>query len=377
MGDRLKLFWLGVFVLTGIVIASWLLMFLKPSVGDGKLLLTVRFSNIDKISIGTRVTFGGKPVGEVKEIREIIDSRHGPADEYGNLFIYELVLKVDSSVQVFTYDEINFATSGLLGEKSIAIIPKSTPFGAPPAQEVTHDILYARSIDKLEATMHQVADVAKGIENTMEGISQFLTSNSEDIKHTFKSFSHAAEQADIFLGSANNMGFVEKATTAFSKMDTLISRAIEKDVIGSLHGVVSQVSSGEGTLGKLFYSDSFYLQLADMMCKIDMLISDINNYGFLFRYDRGWQRAHKARMAEMQRLSSCGFSECCNEKVMEINASMDRVCGLLNTLDCQGPSFEDTCFAQSFRELLSKVEAFQSSLKIYTEMLAGEYCQQK
>lgn len=305
MGEKFKLFWLGIFVLVGIVITSWLLLFLKPTAGDGKLLLTARFSNIDKVSIGTRVTFAGKPVGEVKEIREITNSRNGSSDEYGNLFIYELILRVDSSVQVFTYDEINFATSGLLGEKSIAIIPKSAPFGAPPPQEVTHDVLYARSIDKLEATLHQVADVAKGLENTMEGINQFLTVNADDFSSALKAFSNAAQEANTFLASANKTDFVgkttkaiESATTTFSKANVLFEDAIKKDLLGSFHGITSQLNSGEGTLGRLLYNEGFYIQLTDVMCRLNRLVEDINNFGLLFQYDRGWQRLHRERMLE-------------------------------------------------------------------------------
>jgi phospholipid/cholesterol/gamma-HCH transport system substrate-binding protein len=305
MGEKFKLFWLGVFVLVGIALISWLLLFLKPVTGNGELLLTVRFSNIEKVSIGTLVTFAGKPVGEVKEIREITNSRNGPSDEYGNLFIYELILRVDSSVQVFTYDEINFATAGLLGEKSIAIIPKSAPFGAPPPQEVTLEVLYARSIDKLEATLHQVTDVAQGLENTMEGINQFLTTNAEDFTAALKSFSKAAEEVTTFLGSANKADFINKtaetietASATFSQATILFTEAIERDLLGGFHSITSQLASGEGTIGRLLSNDCFYLQLTDVMCKLDRLVNDINNFGLLFQYDRGWQRLQRERMLE-------------------------------------------------------------------------------
>ena len=46
----------------------WIIMFLKPSVGDGKQILYVRFSDVNNIPIGTRVIFAGKPVGEVVAI---------------------------------------------------------------------------------------------------------------------------------------------------------------------------------------------------------------------------------------------------------------------------------------------------------------------
>ena len=136
-----KAFSLGLFIIVAIGLAAWLILFLKPSVGDGKVVLTVRFSNIEKISEGSLVTFAGRQVGYVKRIKTIADPRKAPADVNGTLYIYELTLKVDSSVKVYLYDEIIFATAGLLGEKSIAIIPKGPPPGALPPYEVTHQVL--------------------------------------------------------------------------------------------------------------------------------------------------------------------------------------------------------------------------------------------
>ncbi len=71
MGDKIKAFWLGLFIVVAIALLIWLVMFLKPSVGDGAVQLRVLFTNIDKVTTGSRVTYAGRPVGEVIAIREI------------------------------------------------------------------------------------------------------------------------------------------------------------------------------------------------------------------------------------------------------------------------------------------------------------------
>lgn len=302
MEDRLKAFWLGIFIIVGIAITAWLFLFLKPSAGNGELTLKVLFSNIDKVEVGTRVTFAGKPVGEVKKIQEVKDPRQSPSDQFGNLYIFELTLKVDSSVQVYTYDEIVFASSGLLGEKSIAIIPKATPPGAPSALNITHDLLFGRSTDKLESTLNQLTQVAETFGKAMEGVNHFVAMNSEEFNNTLKSIHE-------FMNEANNQQFMNRASLAADAIaqamrsaNGMISEIHERGLISrmakgfdQLYEIGGQITQGEGTLGRLIYNDAFYHQLTDLMWRIDNLVSDINNYGLLFQYDKKWQRCRRMR----------------------------------------------------------------------------------
>ena len=68
MTDKSKNILIGLFVLMSIIIIIATVLFLQPSIGDGKKTLNVRFSNISGIHIGTRVTLAGKPIGEVEKI---------------------------------------------------------------------------------------------------------------------------------------------------------------------------------------------------------------------------------------------------------------------------------------------------------------------
>ncbi|MCH9626641.1 MAG: hypothetical protein S4CHLAM2_02670 [Chlamydiales bacterium] len=357
MGDRIKAFWLGIFIIVGIVLTAWLILFLKPSVGDGRLTLTVRFSNIDKVESGTRVTFAGKPVGEVYKIIEVPHPRESPSDEFGNLYIYELTLKVDSTVHVYSYDEIVFATSGLLGEKSIAIVPKAAPPGAPPPQEVTQEVLFARSTDKLDQILHQISGVSDSLTDTMEGVNTFLAVNTNDFNQTLKSISGAADQVKVFVADVNDQKVVNQINEG----------------LASIH----QITNGEGTIGKLIHSDSLYLQLSGLMCKVDTLLNDINHYGLLFQYDKGWQRTRTARMNQMKKLCSpCDFYNYFDHEVCEISVTMNRLGQVIQTMECREIPVQSECFAEGVRRLMSQVECLQDSLKTYTEMLTGTYCQE-
>ena len=133
MSNQLKNIMIGIFLIGAISVFVGIVFFLHPSVGDEKQTLYVRFSNINKINVGTRVLFAGKAVGEVTEINQIYHARETqPSDSLGRLFFYQLTLRVDSNVKVYNTDEISIQTSGLLGEKSIAIVPKAPPKGVTP-----------------------------------------------------------------------------------------------------------------------------------------------------------------------------------------------------------------------------------------------------
>ena len=98
MSERFKTFMIGLFVLCALSISFGVILFLKPSYGDGESTLRVRFPTIEKVSSGTRVTFAGKPVGEVIAINEIREAR-AQKKTYGNqVYFFELVLSIDSSI---------------------------------------------------------------------------------------------------------------------------------------------------------------------------------------------------------------------------------------------------------------------------------------
>lgn len=357
MGDGIKAFWLGLFIIITLSVAAWLLLFLRPTVGDCGHVLKVRFANIQNVSIGTRVTFGGKPVGEVLKIQEIPNARTLPPDASGNYYFYELDLCVDSSVTLYNYDEIVFSSAGLMGERSIAILPKAAPAGKPPAHEVTQQILYARSTDDVQEALTKLADVADVFEHAMSLLSEFLDENMEDFHHTLHAVGEMATTANELFVQARDSHLLAHLDDAAT-------------TLGSTFG---QLSRGEGTLGRLLTSDSFYLQLTAVMCKLETVLNDISSYGLLFQYDRRWQRKRSVKECQMQRLCSPEAAMTFfNNQICEVTNSLERVERLLCQL--KRPPADDECFSKGFCELMGRVEHLTLSLKTYREMLFENYC---
>jgi phospholipid/cholesterol/gamma-HCH transport system substrate-binding protein len=295
--DKIKTFWFGLFVIMALLLAAWLMLFLKPSIGNGRVLLTVRCSNIDKISVGTRVAFAGKPVGEVIEIKEAVDPRGAPGDPSGNLYIYELILRVDSSVHIYVYDEIVFATAGLLGEKSIAINPRAAPLHSPLPREITEEVLFARSTDKVDEMLNTLTTVAGTFNDVLTEMSHFISNNNQELHTALQSFHSVSAEIQQLLTTCNEQSLATHLSGTMEKAELLLSHSHEKNLIerlgntcDSFHSLCSLCSTGEGTLPQLMQSNSLYVQLTTILCQLQTVLNDINNYGLLYQFNRKWQR---------------------------------------------------------------------------------------
>ena len=198
MIEQTKNMLIGIFVIVGCGVIIWLILFLRPSVGNGKETLYVRFSNVNQINIGTRVLFAGKPVGEVVAIEPIPNARMKPiADVLGEIYYYQLVLKVDSSVKVYDTDQITIQTSGLLGEKSIEITPRIPPKGAIPKLIADKQPVYAESIDPLERALTEIIHLANDMQSTFQQITCWIQKNGEDMGNSIRSFGGAMDEACV------------------------------------------------------------------------------------------------------------------------------------------------------------------------------------
>ncbi len=390
MNEKSKIIWIGIFIIGAFLILGWFLLLLRPTLGDGKQHIHVRFSNIDMISIGTRVTFAGKPVGKVHSISQIVDARNLPANEYGDPFFWQLCLRVDSRVKVYSYDQIVFSSSGFMGERSIAIVPKEAPTGGPAAIEVTNEILFAKGGDKIDDAIHQLTNVSITFDNALSNINSLVAENREEIKNTITSFHNTSDNIGEFFCKMEQNAFVDVATQTFDSLNHLLDEAIDHHLIehldcavaniceitdslkegdklsktvSNLYAITSQIATGTGTLGRLIYSDAFYLQLLSTLRRIETLSSDISNYGLLFQFSKKWQRNKYQRLQQEQTL--CNGSDVCsyfNEEFGEINVSLSRIAMVMERLDCNLLQEDNAAISCRLKALLENIKNLEGEL---------------
>lgn len=391
MGDQGKNVIIGVFVLVACAIVVFIILFLHPSVGNEGQLLYVRFSDIDKVNVGTRVTFAGKAVGEVTDIREIKNGREGMADSSGHLYVYELTLSIDTGVQVYSTDEIMLRTSGLLGERSVAIIPVLPPADQKLRLVTSKDILYAAKTGSVEETMGEFKEVADKFDIALDQI----TSTMQDLKkeELIKKIADTAQNLNEITAALNEPEELSNILSNLVEFTTLLSSRLSAswDTLDeTLQGfnatannvrsatdltkqLVVNVGEGKGSFGKILADDTFYLELKAILGKVDTLANDVNHYGLLFHLDKGWQRLRARRLNLLQKLTTPQeFRNYFNDEVDQISTSLSRVAMVLDKVETYCPCeilAEDKDYTKVFSELLRRLDLLEEGLKMYNQQV--------
>ena len=374
---------IGLFVVIGCVLIIGIILFIKPSVGDGRQIIKVRFANINGIALGTPVTYAGQPIGEVASIQQVTDARQQAVNQFGQVYPYLLTLKIDSNYTIFSSDEVTVATQGLLGEKYVAIIPKPLKQGQVAHVITSKDTVYADSSDLIESAMNEISALAEKFEQTLNRIIRWIDKYGDDLGMTVQYIGSAANQIGIAVKKFNDLGVMQDVkdaianiATTFGQIDQIIYHMNEEgffnnlDIIAANIGqITTKITKGEGTLGKIIESDGMYLQLDAILTKANTVLNDINQYGFLFQYNKEWQRRRIKLMAEANRINSPkAFQAYMNQEVDQINTSLERMQTLTDRFDSKQLA-ENKRFREKFAELLQQIDSLQAQVKQYNEEL--------
>lgn len=387
---------IGLFVTAAATIVIFILMFLHPRIGDDGKRLRVRFANIDKVTLGTRVTYGGKPVGEVVGIREVELGRDGPKDSTGRIYLYELELRVDSSVDVYNTDEVSLRTSGLLGEKNLEISPFA-PLPGQPVEQIDKEVIYAKETGSVEDTFKEFKEVADKMDVTLDALTdtiyrirdqKLIEKLSQTVKN-LESITTSLNKPKEWSETLTNIHRLsQNMLTSWHKVDPLLDKAyvtfenLDKAALG-FHGVsdganvfvtgaqemLAGISRGEGTLGKFLAQDDFYLRTSSLFSKAETVLDDINHYGLLFHNDKGWQRLRARRANLLQKLCSPQeFRNYFNDEIDEISASLARVSMVLEQVNgspCCIDLLQDREYTKVFAELMRRISTLEEEVRLY------------
>jgi phospholipid/cholesterol/gamma-HCH transport system substrate-binding protein len=378
MLDQTKNVLIGLFVAAALAIVVYILLFLHPSIGNEASIIHVRFADIDKISVGTRVLFAGHPIGEVTAINEVAGARSPDQLREGEVYIYEVTLAVDSGVAIYTSDEIAAHTSGLLGEKSVTITPRLPPPGEPLVPVDSKTILYAAAPISVDEAIRSFKDLAAKAGITIDKVNEQLTILKD--KQFWENLSITAENLGDITTAMNRPEELAGIVTNFFDFSAGINE-LQKDVRPKVNesmdnivamstnakDVVVGVKEGRGSIGKIVSDEEFYLSLKSFMSKGSTLMDDINHYGLLFHNNKEWQRVRARRVNLLATLSTPQeFQNFFNDEVDEIMTSLARVSMVLRKSECEGiPAFTEPGFMCVFAELLKRVEQLEENIRLY------------
>lgn len=382
MADQLKNLLIGIFVVAAAAIFIFILMFIHPSVGDETLILRARFANIDKITVGTRVNFAGKPVGEVVEIRELPDVDTERKAINGYIYVYELTLRVDSGVRVFNTDEISSRSSGLLGDKSVAILPKPAKEGEE-IRVVNDEIIYATETGGVEDAIKDLREIGTKFEDALDNVnSAFSTLHDskfwDNLSGTAKHVNEIAKSLDQPKMWSETIGNIHQVSGKINKTWDTVDRSVANfdKTAQNTRSITEKINTGKGTMGKIIAKDDLYIRFVALTNKAETVLNDVNHYGVLYHLDKGWQRMRARRMNLLQQLRTPQeFRNYFNDEIDQVSTSLSRVSLVMeqmNNLSCTGcyDMLQNPDFVKTYAELMRRVGAIDESIKMYNQQVA-------
>ena len=363
---RRSLIAIGLTVLAALILVVRALVFLHPSPGDGGTKLTVRFQDVDKIAPGTRVAFAGKPVGEVTSVRLLQESFDDRGTTSRAIYPYEVVLAIDSSVRVYTSDEICIKTAGLMGEHFVAIIPKAPSEGRELTLVKPLDVLFARSGGSAEQTIQQIASVAEKADQTMEAMISLINRNQEGIYQTTEAIRASSRELESLLSTLNEGHFGEKLVAVSDKSLLCL------DKIDRVSLLAQRVMQGDGTLGKLATDPRLYNSLLETSARANQLVADINTYGFLFHTNRDWQRevCRRSEKPAFVAVADQGMKERFEKIGQAVSELQQKLTQAENCLREDGSPKEE--FFRSLSDMQQQIADLQDSLKGVSSGSSGD-----
>lgn len=352
MIERNKNIAIGIFTLTALGLLVMMLLFLHPKFGDEKNSIHARFTQINKVAVGTQVTFAGQPVGCVKKIEFTPNARSIVNDD---IYTFELTLALDSKVQIYPCDEISLQTSGLMGEKSIAITPKSFQNKdlAPLSKD---DVLYATTQHSLEETLQNITTITKKFEQTIDSIQSQINELKKPAIQTLENLNCASYELASLLKTANDQQLVVSINSAAKK----------------LNNTLSALNSDKSTLGKLIYNDEIYHKGLSVLNGANTLMSDFNHYGPLYQFNSTWQKERLLRMKQLVAMqSSDDVKKFVSEELQKLTTISTRIELALEKANVELKNIPINERAKTYEALLKEIKVLEKNLEMY-QMISVE-----
>ncbi|WP_026934330.1 MlaD family protein [Christiangramia echinicola] len=247
------------------------------------------YDDVEGLSPSSEVTINGLKVGQITGINFL--------NKEGDLLV---TFTVKNNFQFSKNSEANIYGGGIIGGKSLAIVPK---YEASIGMAESGDTLKG---SKEEGIMELVNDrltpLQKKLENTIVSADSMLTavtqilddSTRNNIRGTFKNLDATVSSFQITANELQGIvqGNSEKLDRTFTNLDEMsgnfnkfsdtltqmniskITSDLEK-VIADFEGISNKLNSKEGTAGKLLNDDAVYNNLDRATRQLEELLQDV------------------------------------------------------------------------------------------------------
>ncbi|CAG9045824.1 hypothetical protein NVRI1_00154 [Chlamydia abortus] len=246
--DRKSIFF-GVFLCVGMLGLFSVMLFTPKSRGDGKQEIHVAFTHLSGVSKGMNVCLAGQIIGSVASVHNIMDK--GISRDTGQLYCYELVLKIDSGITLYKDDTFAMYSPKIIGESIVNILPGK--IRTEDNRLCSQDLVYGNHIDPIEKLIQFVdkADKALGrLETETVHIYEKLSSLIDDDKD-----SSFIQQARL-------------ATESIHKSANRLADCLDGERVARFDGLMSDCREIAGI---------------------------VKDYGLLYQYNSQWKKQQKIK----------------------------------------------------------------------------------
>jgi phospholipid/cholesterol/gamma-HCH transport system substrate-binding protein len=267
---------LGVFVALAVIAAVLIL----ETVGGTERFqrgyrLHALFNNVQDLKEGDRVKKAGVEIGRVEKI--------GFATNANKV---EVTMKIRREVEVKTDSVATIKFIGLMGQNFVSI-----DFGTPTAPAAApNSVLASAEQPDLSAVMAKIENVATGVENLTKSFTgekidnllgpftDFLKANQGPLTATIANMNAISKQISSGQGTVGKLIYDDALyTSALVSVTNLQEAAAEiRTTVADARKVVDQVNSGQGTVGKLLKDETLYKETTASMTNLKEILQKIN-----------------------------------------------------------------------------------------------------
>ena len=258
---------LGFFVIL-VVLAAWAIM---ETLGGMEMLhggysVSALFNTAQDLKVGDNVKMAGVEIGRV----EAITLDNGKA---------RVTMKLHPDAVVKTDSEAVIKFTGLMGQNFVSI-----SFGSPDAPKaVDGATLQTEEQPDLNAVMAKLNDAADGIKRFGDAFSGDKISNLigplvDIVKQNSGSIGGAISNIDNITGQiASGQGTVGRLIYTDQLYDSALGTVTNlQDAVAEVRSVVSGITNGQGTIGKLMTDDTLYNSTTASMTNLNQILLRIN-----------------------------------------------------------------------------------------------------
>lgn len=295
----------GLFVLVGFLLLGWLLLQFSKSGRDrrGGYPITVEVRDASGIRDGVPVRLGGIDIGVVSSLPQL----------NGESTVIEVPLTIYPDIKIPTGSAVQIATSGLMGDSFVRILPPATPTGGfiergariRAAETSTINDLTTNAgsaIEEVETTMTSIrvsvehlneifTRIEKGILNEtnlsnlsellieMRTLSGQLKTATEDVGPLLADSSTAIKSVNEAAGTANTtFARVDSTMQEFSRTLGTINPAVTefdqslddlRGMIETVNALVKEIDKGDGLASALINDKKLKADLEEFVTKLN------------------------------------------------------------------------------------------------------------